>query len=218
MKKIILASNSPRRRELLALMDLPFEVFPADLDESQYEGELPKIYVRRMASEKAEAIAKEKSGLIVAADTIVVYQEEILGKPENQFEARGILTKLRGKIHQVYTGIAIIDTISGQTWDDICCTEVPMREYSDAEIDAYVATGDPMDKAGAYGIQHVGFRPVDHLAGCYASVMGMPLCHLAVGLVKPGMEVNFEIAERCQQYLGYKCPIWESILEQGLQQ
>ncbi len=201
----------------MALFNIPYEICPADIDESQYEGELPKVYVRRMASEKADAIDKIKNGLIVAADTIVVYQGEILGKPENQLEAREILTKLRGKTHQVYTGMALIDTMFGLTWDDICCTLVPMREYSNAEIDAYIATDDPMDKAGAYGIQHAGFRPVNHLAGCYASVMGMPLCHLAVGLKKMGMKVDLKIAELCQHTLGYECPVWEEILNQRLQ-
>ncbi len=149
----MLASNSPRRKELLALFGWPFEVLPADIDESQKSGEPPIDYVRRLACEKAQAIAATREGLILAADTIVVDGEELLGKPVDDADARRMLTQLRGRTHQVYTGIALIDTASGESVDSVCRTDVPMRAYSDSEIEAYIQTGDPLDKAGAYAIQ-----------------------------------------------------------------
>ncbi len=199
MTKLILASNSPRRKELLALFGWPFEVLPADIDESQKSGEPPIDYVRRLACEKAQAIAATREGLILAADTIVVDGEELLGKPVDDADARRMLTQLRGRTHQVYTGIALIDTASGKSVDSVCRTDVPMRAYSDSEIEAYIQTGDPLDKAGAYAIQHSDFHPVEKLAGCYASVMGLPLCHLSVALRRFGWQAPADLPERCQQ-------------------
>lgn len=212
MKNLILASNSPRRKELLSLFGCPFEVNPADIDESQLPEESPVTYVRRLAIQKASAIAAQQEGLVIAADTIVVDGDELLGKPIDESEARRMLQQLRGRSHQVYTGIAIIDTETSQTYEDVCLTDVPMREYTDAEIDAYIATGDPMDKAGAYGIQHAGFHPAEDLTGCFASVMGMPLCHLAVGLSKFDLPIPDDLSDRCQAFLDYTCPIFGNIL------
>jgi septum formation protein len=123
-----------------------------------------------------------------------------------------MLRQLRGRTHQVYTSIAILDKASGQSYDDVCCTDVPMREYGDDEIDAYIATGDPLDKAGAYGIQNEAFHPVEGLHGCYASVMGLPLCHLVVGLRSFNLEVPGDLPGRCQAYIMYDCPIYKMIL------
>jgi MAF protein len=215
MKKWILASNSPRRSELLGLFGLPFEVHPADISENRYVAEAPVAYVRRLACQKAQAMAEAQPGLVIAADTIVVDGDALLGKPVDILDAWRMLQQLRGRTHQVYTGIAIIDTPSGRSYEDVCCTNVPMRAYSDAEIDAYIATGDPMDKAGAYGIQNPGFHPVENLRGCFASVMGFPLCHLMVGLRALGQEVSEEVPQRCQTLLGYACPVSASILGQG---
>ena len=212
MKKLILASNSPRRRELIALFDWPFTVIPADIDESRLPEESPVQYVRRLACEKAQAIAAQENGLIVAADTIVADGDELLGKPLDEDDARRMLVQLRGRTHQVYTGIALIDTETGESFDDVCRTDVPMREYSDNEIEEYIATGDPMDKAGAYAIQHAGFHPVEELTGCYASVMGLPLCHLVVGFRQTGFSPTSELPNRCQALLDYQCPIFDDIL------
>ncbi len=215
MKKLILASNSPRRRELLSLLGWPFAVIPADIDEGRKGKESPEDYVRRLACRKAQVVANLEDGRIIAADTIVVDEDDFLGKPINEEDARQMLVRLRGRVHQVYTGIAVIDTQTSQSFDDVCCTDVPMREYSEVEIAAYIATGDPMDKAGAYAIQHAEFHPVEGLTGCYASVMGLPLCHLAVGLRAMGCEVTNEFPERCNQLLDYTCPFISEIINQG---
>ncbi len=215
MEKIILASNSPRRKELFSLFGWPFEVIPADINEDQLPGESPREYVARLAQSKAEAVALENEGLIIAADTIVVDGDHLLGKPQNESEARQMLKQLQGRTHQVYTGIAIINTNTGQTFDDISRTDVHMREYTDQEIDAYIATGDPMDKAGAYAIQHPGFHPVKGLTGCYASVMGLPLCHLVVGLRQFGLEIPEDLPDRCQALLNFDCQALEEILSRS---
>ncbi len=212
MKNLILASNSPRRKELLGLLGWPFEVIPADIDESRKPGEPPVEYVKRLASEKAEAIANQVDGLILAADTIVVDGDELLGKPVDESDARRMLMQLRGRTHQVYTGIALMDTETDEHYDSVCCTDVPMREYSDTEIEAYIATRDPLDKAGAYAIQHAGFHAVEGLRGCYASVMGLPLCHLAVGLRYFGIETPSSLPVDCQATLHYECPVFMEIL------
>jgi len=169
-------------------------------------------YVNRLACEKAKAVAVLDEGLIIAADTIVVDGEALLGKPRDEVEAREMLIRLRGRTHQVYTGITLIDTDSHQQISDVCCTDVPMRDYSNEELEAYIATGDPMDKAGAYAIQHPGFHPVEVLSGCFASVMGLPLCHLFVGLKQLGFTPPVNIPQRCQNTLGYDCPLFETII------
>ena len=212
MTALILASNSPRRSELIDLLELPFEVFPADIDENQRAGEPPVAYVQRMACQKALAIAGDQHGLVIAADTIVVDEDELLGKPAHPAEARRMLGQLRGRVHQVFTHIAIVEPLTGQSYDAVCATHVPMRAYSDAEIEAYIATGDPMDKAGAYGIQNTAFHPVEGLHGCFASVMGLPLCHLAVGLRVFGVKVSEGLPGRCQAFLNYRCPVFSTIL------
>lgn len=214
MKEWILASNSPRRRDLFGLFKMPFRVVPADINEDRIPGEHPVDYVRRLACEKAETVSDQQDGLIIAADTIVADGEELLGKPADSGEAEKILKQLRGRVHQVYTGITILDVEGGQAYSDVCCTNVPMREYTDEEIDAYIATGDPMDKAGAYAIQHPGFHPVERLNGCYASVMGLPLCHLMVGLRHLRYAVSQDVPHECQDLLTYPCPIYQQVLDE----
>jgi len=153
--------------------------------------------------------------LVIAADTIVVDGDALLGKPEDEADARRILKQLRGRTHQVYTGIAIVNSGTGEYFNSVCRTDVPMRDYSDEEIEAYLFTGDPMDKAGAYGIQHPGFDPVSELRGCYASVMGLPLCHLSLGLQQFGHEIPLALPQLCQTLLNYDCPVWAQILGRG---
>jgi MAF protein len=215
MEEMILASNSPRRKALFSLFGLPFVVKPADVDESQRSAEAPVAYVRRLACEKASAAAQQQSGWVIGADTIVVDGDELLGKPTDPADARRMLWQLRGRTHQVYTGIAILNSLTGQSFDAVCCTQVPMREYTEEEIDDYLATGDPMDKAGAYAIQHAGFHPVVGMSGCYASVMGLPLCHRIVGFTRLGLEVSEDVPARCQAHLAYDCPIFGEILAKG---
>ena len=211
---LVLASNSPRRRELLALGGWMFHTRPADVDESQIPGEAPGAYVVRLAESKARACAETAHAdlTILAADTAVIDGEAILGKPKDMAEAMQMLKKLRGHSHQVYTGIAVLRLSDGRMVTDLCITDVPMRAYRDDEIEAYVATGDPLDKAGAYAIQNAGFHPVEALRGCYASVMGLPLCHLARSLHKLDIAPRSDVGAECQSALGYACPISSAVL------
>jgi MAF protein len=214
MKNIILASNSPRRKELFSLFGWPFEVVPADIDEDRIPGEKPRDYVRRLACEKAQKVATNHHGFVIAADTIVVDGDELLGKPADENQARQMLTQLRGRVHQVFTGIALVDTDTEESYSDVCRTDVLMRKYTDDEIEAYIATGDPMDKAGAYAIQHSGFNPVEKLSDCYASVMGLPICQLSAGLKKFGFSIPEDLPQRCQELLDYACPILADVMNQ----
>ena len=216
---IILASNSPRRKELLTLLGRPFRACPAEIDESVLPGETPRAYVLRLAEGKARAVAARDAAaqvlatsLVIAADTTVADGLDILGKPENEQQAMEMLARLRGHLHQVYTAVAILRAADGMLLLDVCVTDVPMRDYSQAEIAAYVATGDPLDKAGAYAIQHDGFHPVEHLEGCYANVVGLPLCHLVRLLRRLGMEPQADVPAACQAALKYECPVYAAIL------
>ena len=214
MPSLLLASNSPRRRQLLALGGWTFSVEVSNSDESLLPGELPEAYVRRLAEAKARAVLERArpDHIIVGADTSVVIDGEILGKPSDADDAHRMLRQLRGRTHQVYTGIAILRTADSFVLTDVCVTDVPMRAYSDDEIDSYVRSGDPLDKAGAYGIQNPDFQPVAHMDGCYASVMGLPLCHLTVLLRNLGVMPIEDIARNCQATLVYPCPVFRSIL------
>ena len=214
MTDIVLASNSPRRRQLLALAHLNFTVSVADVDESVRENESPADYVLRLAETKARATASRADAdrIVLAADTTVVDGRDILGKPKDDAEAFAMLARLRGRTHQVYTGLAILRASDGLLLTDLCVTDVPMRRYADEEIRAYIATGDPLDKAGAYAIQHADFHPVESMSGCFASVMGLPLCHVTRLLRKMNVSQNADVPANCQKYLEYECPVYESIL------
>jgi len=209
---LILASNSPRRRQLLALTDWSFIVSVANVDENLLENESPSDYVLRLAEKKARAISADADSLILASDTTVVDGSDILGKPQDDAEAVAMLTRLRGRTHQVYTGVALLRTSDAHILTNLCITDVPMRDYSDDEIRGYVATGDPLDKAGAYAIQHPDFRPVFSMNGCYASVMGLPLCHVVRMMRQMGIQPNADVPLNCQKLLEYDCPVYESIL------
>ena len=211
---ILLASNSPRRRELLALGGWSFYVQPADVDETPVAGEAPAGYVLRLAECKARAAAGlGETQIVLAADTTVVDNGTILGKPRHATDARQMLLRLRGRTHQVLTALAVLYQPNGRLLTDLCVTDVPMRAYTDSEIDHYVASGDPMDKAGAYAIQHNGFHPVEALAGCYANVVGLPLCHLASMLFKLGLPVHADLPQSCQAALGYECPVYQQVFD-----
>lgn len=174
--KFILASSSPRRRELLASLGITFDVLKPDIDEDQHPGEQPLDYVRRLSAEKAAAVVQQisDSAIIIAADTVVICDNAILGKPENAEEAREMLVTLRGRDHQVCTSITL-HTPDESFITEVTCTRVIMRYYSDDEIAAYIATRDPFDKAGGYAIQHPDFAPVAHIDGSYTNVVGLPL-------------------------------------------
>jgi septum formation protein len=211
---LVLASNSPRRRQLLALAGWTFSVSAADVDESQLpQGESPTDYVLRLAETKAHTIKADADQIVLAADTAVVDGMDILGKPKDNAEAITMLKRLRGHTHQVYTGVALLRLSDGLLLKDLCVTDVPMRDYSDEEILAYVQTGDPLDKAGAYAIQHPGFRPVADMSGCYANVMGLPMCHVIRMMRKMNIQPNTEVFAKCEALLEYRrCPVSEAIL------
>jgi septum formation protein len=212
-KMIILASNSPRRKELLALFGLPYRACSAEIDESLLPGESPQVYVLRLAEGKARTVAAQVpvDSLIIAADTTVADGTDILGKPVDEQQAVEMLTCLRGHPHQVLTAVALLRPADGVLRLDSCVTEVPMRDYTPQEIEAYVATGDPLDKAGAYAIQHAGFHPVAHLEGCYANVVGLPLCHLRRLLGRMQISVPADIPLACQAALKYECHYFDKI-------
>lgn len=211
---LVLASNSPRRQQLLALGGWSFSVMVADVDESQRPGEAPGDYVLRLAEMKAREIAQKAGAeeLVVAADTSVVEAGDILGKPVDRQDAIRMLKRLRGQAHQVYTGLALLRVSDAQLLSDLTVTDVLMRTYSDEEIEAYVRTGDPFDKAGAYAIQHPRFQPVENLSGCFASVMGLPLCRLSYLLEKFNIAHDPSTGIRCQGELQYDCPVSDAVL------
>ena len=210
---LILASNSPRRRQLLALTGLPFTLRAANVDETPAAGEHPGDYVLRLARSKAAAAAAGSApGLYLGSDTTVADGSEILGKPLDPPDAARMLRQLRGKEHTVYTAVALLDSATGRETVELCATRVPMRAYSDAEIETYVRSGDPLDKAGAYAIQHAQFNPVERFRGCYASVMGLPLCHLERALRRIAAPSPADVPAACQAALDYTCPVSAAIL------
>ena len=179
MQKITLASASPRRRELLGRLLSEFSVMADDTPEIKIEGEDPKAMVQRLAMEKAVHIAeKVTDGLVIGADTVVVSDNRVLGKPKDREEAKTMLAALSGRAHSVLTGIAVVDAKSGVAHGDVEETAVQIRCLCAEEIAAYIASGEPMDKAGAYGIQELGALFVEGIRGDYFNVVGLPLCRL----------------------------------------
>lgn len=183
---LLLASSSPRRRQIIALLGLPFTVSvpPADEDIAQkrYRGPVEEL-AQWLAKHKLASVhtsPEAANRMVIAADTTVLLNGEVLGKPNNEEHARELLLALRGRWHHVVTGIAVSYLIDGkrQMHSASCITPVLMRLYSEAEIDAYIASGDPLDKAGAYSIQHPHFQPTQRIDGCYLNVVGLPLCVL----------------------------------------
>lgn len=185
---IILASGSPRRRALLAQAGYSFERTSADIDESVYPGEDPIDYTRRVSKEKALAVRDHvpENAIVITADTTVVNADTILGKPADALEAKTMLEQLRNRTHQVITAFCVLNVATGKMLQQHVCTDVTMRDYTDEEITAYVASGDPMDKAGGYAIQNPDFAPVANIDGCYASVVGLPLCQVTAMLEQMG--------------------------------
>jgi septum formation protein len=212
---IVLASNSPRRSEILGWTGIAFSTHPADIDETPNEGEPAEVYVMRLAEQKALASSSFApfNGLVVAADTTVADGNDLLGKPADIDEARCMLLRLRGRTHQVHTAVVVSIPSKGIKEQVLCSTDVHMRKYSDEELQLYLKTGDPIDKAGGYAIQHTEFRPVIKFAGCFASVMGFPLCHFERILRLLGYGDRKEIPSICQEHLSYSCPIYQHVLK-----
>ena len=188
--KIVLASGSPRRRELLSVVGIKdFEVCPAEGEEKAEEGLAPSEIVKSLSGAKAREVAAKFDGeaVIIAADTIVWAEGRVLGKPHSKAEAFKMLKALSGKTHEVYTGRTLIK--DGKTVSQAECTKVEFRELCDDEINAYIATGEPMDKAGAYGIQGMASLMVKKIDGDYFNVVGLPLCLLGQMLKQIGVRL-----------------------------
>ena len=174
--QLILASQSPRRRELLGLFRRPFVIRVADIDETMDENLPPFDEVARVSRAKAQAIPREEDDIVVAADTIVVCAGRTLGKPRSEAEAREMLRLLSGRDHQVMTGMTVLRGEKAVSCTEV--TDIHFRELSDKEIESYIATGEPMDKAGSYGIQGGAALFAQRMVGDYYNVMGLPVCRL----------------------------------------
>ncbi len=195
--RVILASQSPRRRELLNLIGIAHEVQPADIDESYFAGERPREHAERLARGKTAVIVeREPDALVIGSDTIVVVDGDVLGKPADELDAVRMLARLAGRSHVVITAVAV--SWRGETRSAVEEVGVTFHPMSRTEIDAYIATGEPMDKAGAYGIQGYGATIVARVDGDYFAVMGLPLQRLTRVLGSLGIRYGFgplEIAD-----------------------
>ena len=176
MPKLVLASASPRRAEILRAIGWPFEALPTDIDESRHDHEDAETYVKRVAQAKAEVVTPRVPGAtVVGADTVVVVDGKILGKPRDAEDARRMLRLLQGRWHQVLTGVAVFNENVGQPRVAHEVTEVRFAAMDEAEVGWYVTTGEPMDKAGAYAIQGLGARFIKGIKGDYSNVVGLPV-------------------------------------------
>ena len=186
--QLILASASPRRKALLSLFGIPFTVRAADIDETMDPEKPPFDEVARVSRLKALAVSRGEENIVIAADTIVVCQGKVLGKPHSEKEAAAMLRLLSGRDHQVMTGCTVVKGSSSETFTEI--TTLHFRPLTDGEIARYVASGEPMDKAGAYGIQGGAALFCRSLEGDYYNVMGLPLCRLgqALGRIAPELQ------------------------------
>jgi MAF protein len=211
--RLILASGSPRRRELLQKLGLPFRVARPDIDETPHVGEAPDAYVARLSVEKGSAavaairrgddVGSSVDSLLITADTTVADGSTILGKPTDASEAFAMLARLRGRTHLVHTGLTITDVSTGHHETIVTTSRVEMRSYPDAAIQAYIARGEPYDKAGGYAIQDAVFKPVAHFEGCYTNIMGLPLCVLCGELRKAHVDPVYvpacsPMTDRCE--------------------
>lgn len=192
MKTLVLASSSPRRQELIQMLGLPFEIATNDVDETVSNDLSPKQIVEELSLRKAQASTAritDSQSIVIGSDTIVVYLEEVLGKPKDQEDAFRMLKLIEGKTHQVYTGITCIDVGESRIVTRSRVTDVRMKALSDEQIRAYIATGEPMDKAGAYAVQGIGSTIVESINGDHFNVVGMSLSLLSEMLEELGVKV-----------------------------
>lgn len=211
---LFLASASPRRAELVRWLGVPVVVRPTQVDETFRQDEDPAAYVRRVALAKARAVEDIPAGWwLLAADTAVVLDGRILGKPRDSQEAMAMLQALRGREHTVLTAFVLREPRKHREHVQMVSTQVVMRPYSEEEIAAYVASGLPLDKAGAYGIQDIPFRPVARLGpvACFANVVGLPVCHVYRALRRYLHLPPPPIAQFCLKAWGYTCPVAERV-------
>ncbi|MFW5999051.1 MAG: Maf family protein [Halanaerobiaceae bacterium] len=177
--KMVLASASPRRKELLNRLGVNFTTVPAGINEEKFADLEPEKMVKNLARAKAEEVSGlAEETIIIAADTVVVYDNRVLGKPADKQEAREMLKKLQGDRHIVLTGLSVLSTVKDEVYSICDSTEVFMKKVDVEEIEAYIKTGEPMDKAGAYGIQGLGGIFIDKIIGSYFTVMGLPVHRL----------------------------------------
>jgi MAF protein len=216
--EILLGSQSPRRRALITLLGLPVVSIAADAAEDSIDEPDPALNVILTAALKTAVITQNQPvkpnmrTILITADTTVSLAGVMLNKPVDEADARHTLQTLAGRSHQVHSGYVVTDLSSGMTAQGVNTAIVTMRNYLAAEIDAYIATGDPMDKAGAYAIQHPTFRPVAHLEGCYLSVMGLPLCDLLNVLPQFELPLNVKRTAVAQAHQQHPCPILQNNL------
>jgi len=190
-KKIILASASPRRKELLKSMGLEFEVIPSEVEENIENKSFSLELIENLAAEKAADIANKIKflSIIIGSDTVVVINNKILGKPKDKKDAFHMLKMLSGNTHQVISAIAVIDTETGKILKDSVVSDVTFKQLSDEEINAYIETGEPMDKAGSYAIQGLAGMFVKSINGCYSNIVGISVFKLAEMLKELGVEL-----------------------------
>ncbi len=201
--RLVLASGSPRRREIVRSMGLEFSIRPTGIPEERRPDETPDEFAVRLALDKFREASPASGEIVIAADTIVVLDGEVLGKPSSEKEAGEILRRLRSRAHLVKTALAVGTATT--TVIEVVTTTVWMRNYSDGEIEAYVASGEPFDKAGGYAIQDREFRPVDQYQGCPMNVMGLPVCRLTAHLQNFGIVVPVPPEEVCRIWFGERC-------------
>ena len=225
MTKLILASGSPRRRALIQLLNYPAQVVVSNVDEEAIMIADPAAYVLETARQKAAAVADmltensffdsdTEKRILVAADTTVALDDEILGKPADAAAASDMLRRQRNRHHLVHTATVAIDLDSGRHIDGVNSTVVTMRAYTDKEIEAYIATGDPFDKAGAYAIQHQTFSPVAAVEGCYLTVVGLSICHLTLLLAELGISPEVKTDALWEAHQGFDCPLFEKLISE----
>ena len=192
--RLVLASTSPRRRDILALLGLPFEVRPPDFDETPREDLTPEAEALALAAGKARSVAQHEPGALVAAgDTLIALGSEKIGKPESTDHAAAILRKLSGRSHRILTGVALVDPTTGREFTRLERVDVRMRRFTDADIADYLALGESMDKAGAYSVQGRGHRLMESLRGDYLAAVGLPLRPVAEYLRSLGAEVPADV-------------------------
>jgi MAF protein len=215
MPKFILGSQSPRRRALFGLLGVPFDVRVADVDEESVTHPDPAVNVVETAVLKTTTLAQlidpAEHTILITADTTVALGQTMLGKPRDAVEARDMLLQLRNRTHEVHTGLVLLDNWSGQLLRLANRSVVTMRPYSEAEMAAYIATGDPLDKAGAYAIQHPVFQPVAHLDGCFTGVMGLPVCQLIQAFDQWKLPRRVDLTAVSHVHAHYPCPFFDSL-------
>ncbi len=205
--QLLLVSQSPRRREMIAWLNLPVSAVSADIAEYPQEAESPLDMTARLARAKAHVVTEFPSGVwALAADTVVDLDNIPLGKPRDPTEARAMLRALRARSHAVHTTVTLYNPQTHQDIARYVTTEVTMRAYTDTEIEAYVLSNDPLDKAGAYAIQNTGFNPVAHINRCYTNVVGLPMCAVNALLQEWGLLPTVNMPVLCRAHFDYQCP------------